>query len=126
MLLNRGHAPVFLSPMKDIFPNMNPTVKGISLAFLATLGMANVYVFSKAALLEVNYYQFQFYWLGFALLWIMPYLVLTGIIKKISALSRRSYITLAIIGILELGAASLLFLSIQLAENPTTISFLPT
>ena len=124
MLLNRGHAPVFLSPMKDIFPNMNPTVKGISLAFLATLGMANVYVFSKAALLEVNYYQFQFYWFGFALLWIMPYLVLTGIIKKISTLSRRSYITLAIIGILELGAASLLFLSIQLAENPTTISFL--
>ena len=35
--------------MKDIFPNLNPTVKGISLAFLATLGMANVYVFSKAA-----------------------------------------------------------------------------
>jgi uncharacterized membrane protein len=110
--------------MKDFFPNINPTVKGIILAFLATLGMANVYVFSKAALLEVNYYQFQFYWFGFALLWIMPYLVLSGIIKKIPALSRRSYITLAIIGILELGAASLLFLSIQLAENPTTISFL--
>ena len=31
---------------------------------------------------------------------------------------------LIIIGLLELGAASLLFLSIQLAENPTTISFL--
>jgi drug/metabolite transporter (DMT)-like permease len=110
--------------MKDLFPDVHPTVKGIVLAFLATLGMANVYVFSKAALLEVNYYQFQFYWFGFALLWIMPYLVLTGIINKISGLSRASYITLAIIGILELGAASMLFLAIQLAENPTTISFL--
>jgi drug/metabolite transporter (DMT)-like permease len=110
--------------MKDFFSNIPPIVKGIALAFLATLGMANVYVFSKAALLEVNYYQFQFYWFGFALLWILPYLYATGIIKKISALSKGSFITLAIIGILELGAASMLFLAIQLAENPTTISFL--
>ena len=114
MLMNRGNAPVFLSPMKDLFPNIPPTVKGIALAFLATLGMANVYVFSKAALLEVNYYQFQFYWFGFALVWILPYLYATGIFKKIPSLSKDSFITLAIIGILELGAASLLFLSVQI------------
>jgi len=110
--------------MKEFFSNIPGTVKGITLAFLATLGMANVYVFSKAALLEVNYYQFQFYWFGFALVWIMPFLILSGMIKKIPLLSRSSFITLIIIGFLELGAASLLFLSIQLAENPTTISFL--
>ena len=110
--------------MKDLFPNLNPTVKGIILAFLATLGMANVYVFSKAALLEVNFFQFQFYWFGFALIWILPFLAITGIIKKIPYLTRASRITLVIMGILELGAASLLFLAIQLAENPTTISFL--
>lgn len=110
--------------MKEILPNLNPTVKGIILAFIATLGMANVYVFSKAALLEVNYYQFQFYWFGFALIWILPFLTITGMIKKIPQLSRASNITLVIIGGLELGAASLLFLAIQLAENPTTISFL--
>jgi len=110
--------------MKDFFPRLNPVVKGISLAFLATLGMANVYVFSKAALLEVNYFQFQFYWFGFALIWILPFLTLTGMLKKIPRLSRASNLTLLIIGTLELGAASLLFLAIQLAENPTTISFL--
>jgi drug/metabolite transporter (DMT)-like permease len=110
--------------MKDIFPNLSPTFKGISLAFLATLGMANVYVFSKAALLEVNYYQFQFYWFLFALIWILPFLMITGMIKKIPGLSKASNITLVIIGVLELGAATLLFLAIQLAENPTTISFL--
>src|SRR5210317_1371418 len=114
MLKDRG-SPGFFMPMKDIFPNLNPTVKGISLAFLATLGMANVYVFSKAALMEVNYYQFQFYWFGFALVWILPFLILTGMIKKIPALSRASNISLIIIGILELGAASLMFLAIQLA-----------
>lgn len=116
--------PRFFYLMKDVFPNLHPTVKGISLAFLATLGMANVYVFSKAALLEVNYYQFQFYWFGFALLWILPFLILTGMIKKIPGLSRASNKTLVIIGLLELGAASLMFLAIHLAENPTTISFL--
>lgn len=110
--------------MKKFILNIHPTLKGIILAFLATLGMANVYVFSKAALLEVNFFQFQFYWFGFALIWIMPFLMITGMIKKIPQLSRSSKISLFIIGLLELSAASLLFLSIQLAENPTVISFL--
>lgn len=110
--------------MKDPFLNINPTLKGIILAFLATLGMANVYIFSKAALLEVNYFQFQFYWFGFALVWILPFLSVTGLIKKIPLLSRSSNKTLLFMGFLEVAAASTLFLSIQLAENPTTISFL--
>jgi len=110
--------------VKEPFSGIHPTVKGILLAFMATLGMANVYVFSKAALLAVNYCQFQFYWFAFALLWILPYLTLTGTIRKISGLSRASRYTLLIIGVLELGAATLLFLAIKLAENPTTISFL--
>ena len=110
--------------MRDPFPGIAPAVKGTILAFIATLGMANVYVFSKAALLEVNFFQFQFYWFAFALVWIVPFLVLTGMIKRIPALSRASRITLLIIGLLELGAASLMFLAIQLADNPTTISFL--
>ena len=110
--------------MKEIFPRLHPTIKGISLAFLAVLGMANVYVFSKAALLEVNYFQFQFYWFAFALIFILPFLAVTGMIKMIPQLSRASNLTLVIIGLLELGAATLLFLAIQLADNPTTIAFL--
>ena len=87
MLKDRGYPRFFyLYPMKELFPNVNPTAKGITLAFLATLGMANVYVFSKAALLEVNFFQFQFYWFGFALVWVLPFLILSGIIKKIPLL----------------------------------------
>jgi drug/metabolite transporter (DMT)-like permease len=86
--------------------------------------MANVYVFSKAALLEVNFFQFQFFWFAFALLWILPFMIISGMIRKIPALSRSSNISLLVIGLLELGAATMLFLAIQLAENPTTISFL--
>jgi drug/metabolite transporter (DMT)-like permease len=110
--------------MKELFPKLHPTIKGTLLAFVAVLGMANVYVFSKAALLEVNYFQFQFYWFAFALIWILPFLTITGIIRKIPKLSRASNLPLVIIGLLELGAATLLFLAIQLADNPTTISFL--
>lgn len=104
--------------------NLNPAVKGIGLAFLATLGMANVYVFSKAALLEINFFQFQFYWFGFALLWNGIYISSTGLIKKIPQLERSSRFNLLILGVLELGAALSLFLAIQLAENPAVVSFL--
>ncbi len=110
--------------MKEPFPGVSPVVKGTTLAFIAVLGMANVYVFSKAALLEVNFFQFQFYWFAFAMVWIVPFLLITGMVKKIPDLSRSSKLTLLVIGLLELGAASLMFLAIQLADNPTTISFL--
>ena len=104
--------------------NLNPTIKGLGLAFLATLGMANVYVFSKAALLEVNFFQFQFFWFGFALLWNGIYIWSTGLIRLIPKLEKRSVINLVILGFLELSAATTMFLAIQLAENPAIVSFL--
>lgn len=104
--------------------NLSPVVKGVGLAFLATLGMANVYIFSKAALLEVGFFQFQFYWFAFALLWNGIYITVTGNIKKVLLLEKRSLIHLTILGILDLLAAITMFLAIQLAENPATISFL--
>lgn len=110
--------------MKKYLFNLNPAVKGTGLAFLATLGMANVYVFSKAALLEISFFQFQFYWFTFAFVWNGIYMVTTGLVKKIPQLERRSKINLVIIGILELLASVSLFLAIQMAENPTIVSFL--
>ncbi len=104
--------------------NLNPTIKGLGLAFLATLGMANVYVFSKAALLEVNFFQFQFFWFGFALLWNGIYIWSTGLIRLIPKLEKRSVINLVILGFLELSSATTMFLAIQLAENPAIVSFL--
>ncbi len=110
--------------MKNYIQNLSPTLKGVFLAFMATLGMANVYVFSKAALLEVSFFQFQFFWFGLALVWNLAFLYISGIVKKIPHLSKKSNRNLIIIGFLELGAAATLFLAIQLAENPTIVSFL--
>ena len=110
--------------MKNFLFNLSPPVKGIGLAFMATLGMANVYVFSKAALLEINFFQFQFFWFGFALLWNGIYISSTGLVRKIPQLEKSSRLKLLVIGVLELGSALSLFLAIQLAENPAVISFL--
>jgi drug/metabolite transporter (DMT)-like permease len=110
--------------MIKFFVNLSPAIKGIGLAFLATIGMANVYVFSKAALLEINFFQFQFYWFAFGLLWIAIFLLASGVIKTIPNLSRSSFKNLGLIGVLETGAALTMFLAIQLAENPATVSFL--
>ena len=104
--------------------NLNPTIKGIGLAFLATIGMANVYVFSKAALMEVNFFQFQFFWFAFALLWNGIYMSATGLVKKIPQLEKKSFRNLVILGFLELSAAVTMFLAIQLAGNPAVVSFL--
>lgn len=121
-VLRPGNIPVFF--MLKYLQNLNPTIKGVGLAFIATLGMANVYVFSKAAMLEVTFYQFQFYWFSFAIVWILSYLIISGIIKRIPDLKRISIRNLIIIGILELSASLTMFTAIRLADNPATVSFL--
>ncbi len=102
----------------------NPVVKGYLFAFLATLGMSNVYVFSKAALAELEVIQFGFYWFGMALLWSLTYMISSGKIKAIRFLNQRSKLLLIIIGVFELIAASTLFLAIETMDNPAVASFL--
>ncbi len=101
-----------------------PKVKGYIFAFLATLGMANVYVFSKAALSELHIIQFGFYWFGLAFVWSLTYLLITGKIHLIKNLNSKSRRLLIAMGFLELLAAVTLFLSIEAVENPTVVSFL--
>jgi drug/metabolite transporter (DMT)-like permease len=104
--------------------NQHPATKGYLFAFLATLGMSNVYIFSKAALSELDVIQFGFYWFGMALLWSLLYMVPTGKLKIVKKLDRKSKVLLIIIGFFELVAASTLFLAIETVENPAVVSFL--
>ena len=104
--------------------NLHPTAKGYLFAFLATLGMANVYIFSKAAMSELDVIQFGFYWFGMALLWSLLYMIPAGKLKSTRQLDRRSKILLVIIGLSELVAASTLFMAIETVENPAVVSFL--
>ena len=106
------------------FINARPVLKGYLFAFISTLGMSNVYVFSKAALQEVHLIQFGFYWFGFAMLWSLSYLIYSGKIRTAKNLNRKSIVLLVIIGLLEMSAAVTMFISISLIENPAVVSFL--
>lgn len=92
--------------------------KGYSTAFIATLTLANVYIFSKAALNEVNYYQFGFYWFGFAIIWNLIYSYFQGHFKRIKIPSLFQLKHLLGIGIIEIIATTAIFIGIMLIPNP--------
>jgi drug/metabolite transporter (DMT)-like permease len=102
----------------------HPATKGYLFAFVATLGMSNVYIFSKAAMSELDVIQFGFYWFGMALLWSLIYMIPTGKLKSVKDLNRKSKLLLIIMGFFELVAASTLFMAIETVENPAVVSFL--
>jgi len=103
---------------------INSRLKGYLFAFLAALALSNVYIFSKAALNELHLAQFGFYWFGLGLLWNLMYTLRAGKIRKIKLLNRRSKIALISIGILEVGATLLFFISINIIENPAIVAFI--
>lgn len=102
----------------------HPATRGYLFAFLATLGMSNVYIFSKAAMSELDVIQFGFYWFGMALLWSLMYMIPAGKLKTVKDLNRKSKVLLIIMGFFELVAASTLFMAIETVENPAVVSFL--
>lgn len=104
--------------------NIPDKIKGYGFAFLATVSMANVFVFSKAALNELSLYQFGFYWFGMAIMWNILYAVPTGKWRIIKRLGRKEYSILFVLGMVELFGTILFFMSIQTAEDPAIMSFL--
>jgi len=93
-------------------------------AFMSTLAMSNVYIFSKSALKEVSLAQFGFYWFGIAIILLSGLIFFRGDQKVISKLTPKAYKILLAIGILEIFSTSLFFLAIKTIENPAIVSFL--
>lgn len=98
--------------------------KGVMWALIGALAMSNVYIFSKAALTEIQLAQFGFYWFGLGLIWNLIYSVKTKKLQSIKSFSRSSFIAIGIIGVLEVVSTSLFFIAINSADNPAVISFL--
>jgi len=98
--------------------------RGYIFALIATVAMANVYVFSKAALNVLSLYQFGFYWFGMAIIWNVIYAVSTGKINIAKKLRKKEFRILAILGFLELVGTSLFFASIETTTSPANMSFL--
>lgn len=98
--------------------------KGNLLALLSVIAVANVYIFSKAALEEVSIPQFGFYWFSFGLLWILLYAWHKKSYKIFKGLSRKNYQVLFFLGIIEIFSTYYFYKSIQVISNPTIVSFL--
>ncbi len=98
--------------------------KGILLAVGAAFAVSNVYIFSKAALNEIQLPQFGFYWFGLGILWNLIYIFSFKKQKKIKSIQRKSWGALLLIAILEMFGTLFFFLALRSVENPAVVSFL--
>lgn len=98
--------------------------KGYGFAFIATVAMANVYVFSKAALNELNLYQFGFFWFGLAIIWNVIYGIPAGKYKIAMSLKKDQLRLLGLLGVIEVFGTVLFFMAIKTASDPAIMSFL--
>jgi len=107
-----------------LYSNLSDHKKGIFLAFMATICGSLVYLFSKAALLQVTLAQFGFYWFLFAIFFnvIMASHPKGGF--NADVLRKKDYLHLLIIGMVELTATSFFYLAIDVTPNPAIPSFL--
>ncbi len=97
----------------------NQKIKGYLSAFIATLALSNVYIFSKAALNEVNLYQFGFYWFGFAIIWNIIYSFSIGHFNTVKRPTGFQIWNFFGIGIVEVIATTAIFIAINIIPNPT-------
>jgi len=109
---------------KIIYMYQSSSFKGYLYAVIATIALSNVYIFSKAALNEVNLAQFGVYWFGFAIIWNIIFSISTGKFKTIRSLSSFQKRQLFGIGIVEIIATVSIFIAIKIIPNPTIPSML--
>ena len=102
----------------------NERTKGFVLAFIATIALANVYIFSKAALNMVHLFQFGFYWFGLALILNLLFIRITKKKIKLSAINRRAWLAISANAFFEVLGTVLFFSAIQMVENPAIVSFI--
>ena len=99
-------------------------IKGYFYSLLAAFAVSNVYIFSKAAMREMKFPQFFFYWFGFASFWLLLYATYRKKFKLLRTISSRAYKIMIQVGMLEVLATLAFFQSINMADNPAIISFL--
>ncbi|MBK5209900.1 MAG: DMT family transporter [Flavobacteriaceae bacterium] len=100
------------------------TGKGYLLALLSVVAVANVYIFSKAALAEVSIPQFGVYWFFLGLVWILLYAWHKKTYKFFRQLSFKNYQVLIFLGIIEIFSTYYFYKSIHVISNPAIVSFL--
>lgn len=104
--------------------NISNPNKGILWAFVSVIAVSNVYIFSKAALMEVSLTQFGVYWFAFGLLWVLIYACSQKTFRSIKEFAKRNYIILLLLGIIEVIGTYFFFKAIHTISNPAITSFI--
>ncbi len=101
-------------------------VLGLTLAFISTVAYSIVFVFSKAALNQVNLTVFGVYWYTIATIETGVYFFGKRLYKQFAGLKQGQKILVIVIAILEVIGTVLFFLSIKLFRHPAAVSFIGT
>ncbi len=99
-------------------------IKGILLAFVSVIAVSNVYIFSKAALMEVSFPQFGMYWFSLGLMWIFFYGCTQKTFRSITNFARKNVGILLILGVIEVIGTYFFFKAIHTITNPAITSFI--
>lgn len=94
------------------------SVKGYGYALVATLALSNVYIFSKAALNEVNLPQFGFYWFGLAIIWNLVFSYIFRQRNNPKKFTLFQIKNLVGVGLIEVVATIAIFAAIKMIPNP--------
>lgn len=103
---------------------LNEQFKGYFFALLAVFAMANVYIFSKAALQELTMKQFGVYWFSFAFIWIVLFAFYKKSFQQVRSLTSKNYKILFYLGISEIVGTYFFFKAIQSVGNPSIVAFI--
>lgn len=103
---------------------ISATFKGVLLAFVSVIAVSNVYIFSKAALMDVSLPQFGVYWFSFGLLWIFFYGCTQHTFRSITSFAKKHLGVLFLLGIIEVVGTYFFFKAIHTISNPAITSFI--
>ncbi|MCF6241052.1 MAG: DMT family transporter [Bacteroidales bacterium] len=101
-------------------------ITGYIYAGIASLALANSFIFSKLSFEYVNFYQFGFFWFLTGTLWNFIYLFVIRSRGKFSFRQSAKGITknLMLVAVLEAVATGLFYYAILIMENPGVVSFI--
>ena len=103
---------------------ISATLKGVVLAFVSVIAVSNVYIFSKAALMDVSLPQFGVYWFSFGLLWIFFYGCTQHTFRSITSFAEAHLNILLLLGVIEIVGTYFFFKAIHAIANPAITSFI--
>ena len=102
---------------------LSKTVLGYLLALGAAIALANSFIFSKAALKQVNFVQFGFVWFSMGVVWNSIWMIIRKerIFRKDNP---KIIISSFVVAFIEAVATALFYVAIQRMENPAIVSFI--